>query len=168
MTVIDIARGQLVQPRATSEHRAQGRIIRRGSWETTYRTVLIALDIVAAVGLVALVSAWSSMTLELLTFPVVWIAIASVCGAYRPNLIGAGAHDVRPVLWTAVIVLAALPVGEMLGVVQAPGERAVVQTTIALAVLACASRGVARQTLNARRRGELGTCAYRVLIAGGS
>lgn len=165
MTVIDAVRAD---PRPVLRIRARrarpvGYKAPSTPWVAKYRAVLVASDLAVALAVSTATAAATGQWWVLLALPTAWVLLGLHCGAYRPNVLGAGAHDLRAVALAGVITLALLSVAAAIGW-STPRHGAIVLAAGAITVLACGVRSIGRIVIKARRR--RGSCVQRVLIVG--
>jgi len=135
------------------------------NWLSTYKATLVALDILLA-SLVGIFLTAFSDALSLTwapALPLAWVATAALCGAYRPNILGAGAHDLRAVYLTGVVLLALVPLVSVVAL-DIAYNASVALALAATTVGAGATRWISRKIINARRR--VGRCTQSLFLAG--
>ena len=165
MTVADIVRADLVRTHTVPAARAAGGRVRAAGGVRRYRVVLVLGDVGIAI-LIATAAAMLTSTSEAALFaalPVGWVLLSLLSGGYEGDPFGAGVFELRRVLLTGTLLMAALPVLGVLGLearVPASASRGIVAMT-ATVVLA---RGVQRRHLRRMRR--RGMCVERVVVVG--
>ena len=132
------------------------------NWIRAYRASLVVGDALCAIAVVATVIATTQFTWSLASLPVAWAGVAALAGAYRPRVLNAGAHDLRPVALAGVVMLAGISVLEVAGVTEP--DTALLTGMVLIAVAAGLVRFGTRLVIHARRR--RGACTQRVIVVG--
>lgn len=167
MTVTELLRAGLESTQAVRSVRGRPpKAARISSWLRTYRRALIGADLALAtlVAIILMVNAGGALPPQwVLALPVAWLGMATLCGAYRPNMLGAGAHDLRSIALTGIGLFAGVPIVLLTGA--GPGYDARIAAALgAVTVCAGLTRWVGRVVINARRRS--GLCTQRLFVAG--
>lgn len=167
MTVTDLLRAELG---ATAVQRTALEWLpsdaRAASWVHRYQWMLVGIDATLAVLVVVVLLERVGGTLPLMWAPALaaaWLLLAALCGAYRPNILGAGANDLRAVCVAGVVLFAVVPLLPLAGVEFAYGTD-VVAALAAVTFGACLARWAARMVLTLRRRS--GQCTQSLFLAG--
>lgn len=168
MTVTDLLRAELHSSAAAAVQGsgALGPRTRGGKWRRTYTAALVAADIAVAalVGLILVVGRDPALPLAwALSLPLAWLVMAALAGAYRPNLLGPGAHDLRSVGLAGVGLGAVVPLILLAGV-EVDYDAGLAVGLGAVTLGAGLARWMARAVFDAQRRS--GLCTQRMFVVG--
>lgn len=167
MTVAELLRAELAaaQEASPAPIRAPNKS-HPATWLDTYRKILVGVDIIVAtlVGIALMVAiGGADAVVWTPALPIAWVAVAALCGAYRPNVLGSGAHDLRAVYLAGAVLFALVPMVALLDV----GITYDITMAAALGAVtlgAGLTRWIARKNINLRRRS--GGCTESLLLVG--